>query len=325
MTDKWHVNLRTGKSGRCNAEIQLCPLSGDSGEENHFSTEKDAETALRGVMAMIHGAFATSSRNGAKKPKPTKSIPPVESFKIPEVVETFSNAQVKHWRGVNMPESYTPNAEIAKRVREDLKKAVASGVLPKNARFAVRSSNQSIDITVTGVGSERDLYDYEPTHKEFGKLKPKFQKILDNVNAIRNSYNYDSSDFSRDHSNMGFYGQTKFQTDADAAFEKCEKSRKRLNALISRSNKARLSDEKIALDPDYQTLKAEFDSALGEYRNKLSAENVAQDLILCGEKPDWEFVDGEAAWRGRQHSEAWLNRRDKDIREHGIKPVSAYF
>jgi hypothetical protein len=87
-------------------------------------------------------------------------------------------------------------ADIAKRVRKDIKEAVSQGRLSDKARYSVRirrfSGGQAIDLKATDVPDERDW--------PFNTRRA--------LKAIINSYNYDFSDSMVDYCSNRFYNIT---------------------------------------------------------------------------------------------------------------------
>lgn len=57
MSKKFHVNQETGNYGKCTAEPGNCPLGGDTGTDNHYTSKNDAVMASEKVLENIHGAF----------------------------------------------------------------------------------------------------------------------------------------------------------------------------------------------------------------------------------------------------------------------------
>ena len=57
MSEKFHVNPKTGDYGRCRATKRPCPLGGSTGEENHYSTRGEAVEASEKLLSEQHGAF----------------------------------------------------------------------------------------------------------------------------------------------------------------------------------------------------------------------------------------------------------------------------
>lgn len=127
-------------------------------------------------------------------------------------------------------------AEIARRVRKDLKAAQVAGELPADATFAVRisrfSGGQSLDVTLTGMpdswiynspGLEPNYAEYVPAH---GGYTDEAQAAMRTAQAIVFAYNYDGSDIQSDYFNVNFYSHVKIQNERERAFWAKEKERK---------------------------------------------------------------------------------------------------
>lgn len=59
---KWHLNKVTGDYNKCTAKPGNCPLGGDQGDENHFSTKKEAVQASETLLENKFGKFSMDSR-----------------------------------------------------------------------------------------------------------------------------------------------------------------------------------------------------------------------------------------------------------------------
>jgi len=119
-------------------------------------------------------------------------------------------------------------AEIAKRVRMDIKAAIASGDLPKGLKASVRmdrfAGGSSIDIRVTQVpqgftlaNPERIQWDLEHPYASSTKVLPLYtaeaMALLLKLKALLDAYNYDGSDIMTDYFNVRFYGDVRFDHD----------------------------------------------------------------------------------------------------------------
>lgn len=112
-------------------------------------------------------------------------------------------------------------AEIAKRIRVDIKHAIQTGALPKGLKTSVRlrrfSGGSAIDAEVVGVPAnfvilnpERLTYEREHPHSSGAMTFPIFTKemyaVVDALKAIHVAYNYDGSDIMTDYFRVHFYG-----------------------------------------------------------------------------------------------------------------------
>lgn len=127
-------------------------------------------------------------------------------------------------------------AEIAKRVRADIKAAQEKNELPADATFSVRtrrfSGGQALDVTILGMpdswiyvspGLEPDYANYIPAH---GGQTDEAKRAGDLVGAIVFAYNYDGSDVQSDYSNVNFYSHVTIQDEREARWAEAEKARK---------------------------------------------------------------------------------------------------
>lgn len=119
-------------------------------------------------------------------------------------------------------------AEIAKRVRMDIKAAIVSGDLPKGLKTSVRmdrfAGGSSIDVRVTQVPNgftisnpERIRWDLEHPYASSTRVLPLYTAealaLVDKLKTLLNAYNYDGSDMMTDYFNVRFYGDVRFDSD----------------------------------------------------------------------------------------------------------------
>lgn len=57
MVKKYHVNLKTGRTGECKADTRPCPVKGQ-----HFSTEAEAHEYKDEIMELMHDPFTSTSK-----------------------------------------------------------------------------------------------------------------------------------------------------------------------------------------------------------------------------------------------------------------------
>jgi len=104
--------------------------------------------------------------------------------------------------------------EIAKRMRADIRAAVASGDLPK-AKYSVTcerySMGRSIDINATALPFE--VYAREYIQHRIGRaehpgffLSEQARIVTAKLKAIHDAYNFDGNDLQTDYHNMNFNG-----------------------------------------------------------------------------------------------------------------------
>lgn len=108
--------------------------------------------------------------------------------------------------------------EIAKRIRADIKAAIAAGTIPAiktSVRISRYSMGRSIDVTVT----EAPFAIINPAYTEavnagscvwdldgIAKYTPEALRVLDVIKDIRDAYNYDRSDAMTDYYDTNFGG-----------------------------------------------------------------------------------------------------------------------
>lgn len=123
-------------------------------------------------------------------------------------------------------ESGLRTVEIARRIRADIKAAVAEGTLPK-ARYSVRtgggSVHSSIDVTIGGLPFAlfvRDGWTVDAAgNAQWGDRpwwaarSPAAKAVEEQVEAIVNAYRRDDSDLMTDCFNCNFYEHINFSRD----------------------------------------------------------------------------------------------------------------
>lgn len=104
-------------------------------------------------------------------------------------------------------------AAIAKRIRSDIKDAIAKGELPKGLKTSVTinrfSGGSSIDVKVVGLPAGVKLGAEEGELDDRGfpaKWSKEVRSILAVLTPIHKSYNYDDSDSMTDYFSVRFYG-----------------------------------------------------------------------------------------------------------------------
>lgn len=118
--------------------------------------------------------------------------------------------------------------EIAKRIRADIKTAIAEGLLPgAPVRYSVQSryfsGGSSIDVTVKGwadawTDGTRNGFDAQV-------LVPDAEAAKMTLDRITGAYNHDGSDAMTDYYDVNFYGHVAFESASSAEFRASEKAR----------------------------------------------------------------------------------------------------
>jgi hypothetical protein len=151
-------------------------------------------------------------------------------------------------------------AEIAKRIRSEIKAGVKAGELP-NAKYSVtisrysggQSLNVSIDNVPFAIANEarvrRDVLEPYAYHSENLPLhSDEAAALLKRVEVIVGAYNFDGSDSQSDYFHVNFYGDVKF---AWSGQEKRETDALRAKYLAERGAAAAPAvkcDELVAVD-----------------------------------------------------------------------------
>lgn len=86
-------------------------------------------------------------------------------------------------------------APLAKLMRSDIKEGVEHGWLPEGPKYTVTTRNQVVDITVSDLPEDREVYDYTVAgDKNTGfyldrELKPEYAQMRDRLQGVHDSYN----------------------------------------------------------------------------------------------------------------------------------------
>lgn len=123
--------------------------------------------------------------------------------------------------------------EIAKRIRADIKAAVAAGELPgKPVSYSVRSAyfsgGSSIDVTI------RDLPDAFVPEGERDRIERKSWltreafRVLSVVEAIHWAYNHNGSESQVDYFDVNYYGHVEIESESSRDFRLREAERAKL-------------------------------------------------------------------------------------------------
>lgn len=332
MTGKHHVNPETGQSGKCGAgtgaKARGCPFGGESGTENHYETEQEANAAAQVVLQEKYGELPS----GMKKSDPA---PKVEETGPKEVVEGDKTFMVNGKHRFEIPttrkiegymghpgymgskrseKGYVSPKDIAKNIREDLKQATLAGYLPKGLKYGVTSPDNSVDVKIKGLGKDRDIYDYDP-HTSYRKvtLKPEIKEIVNKVEAIHKSYNYNAGNFQYDYSDSGFYGQAKELSENDEAFYATESARGKLNRVISAKKKTGMAKSEIAEDKEFIEAEKSYYNVLENYYRTRKAQNLTYDYYENkGIQPDWEEIDRQSEITSKREIQWVMDKRGKN-------------
>ena len=196
-------------------------------------------------------------------------------------------------------------AEIAKRIRRDIKDATEAGYLPTGLKYSVTTSNasmtSSVDIRVTGLGDNRDIYDYENTtgHRRGRELKPKYQEIMQRLKDIQSAYNYDESNAQVDYFSRGYYGRVDIETAGEKHYKDNDRLRRQLN---------KLEREGLKNSEEYSTRITELDNTLRGMAEERAKEQLLHRELRAGNTIDWQQLDKEAEPIAREiYQSEWQN------------------
>lgn len=190
---------------------------------NKAKLNKDIPQILEGAGIMptrenleIYTSFIEEMVNAVTAPKA-----PIVT--ITEPVSRGRDIEGTHYRETK----HLDIKDIAKKMREDIKKAKKDGLLPKSLKVSVRisrySMGQSLDITVRdGMGGPLFTDEYLIATKRGTTYPSDYRgevytkeagEILDTLNEIHNAYNYDNSDVMSDYFDRNYYGSVNVDYD----------------------------------------------------------------------------------------------------------------
>lgn len=109
-------------------------------------------------------------------------------------------------------------ADIAKRVRADIKAAVKAGELPNGLKTSVRisrySMGRSLDVAVKAcpgvevmnpARAEHDIENNDRVHSDFPIYTEDFAALLEQLRSIVRAYNFNGSDIQADYFHVNFH------------------------------------------------------------------------------------------------------------------------
>lgn len=240
---RYHLS-NDGTPRVCSAKVS-CPL-GDSTihYENKAAAIKGAEERFSQQVDVTKSSASKASRTKKK-----------EDFTIPPTIPQEAYLGRTGFLGGNLArlmkennERYVGEKVIAENVRNDIKKAISAGFLPKNidgseVKYSVRSKDNSIYVKATLEGDEMNSSKFvvndssrhynmrfieltplsEQERKETGEVKEKLGKILE-------SYRYDRSNSMVDYFDTNFY--PKVDVSKKEHWEVAEKESKKLTLAL---------------------------------------------------------------------------------------------
>lgn len=270
-------------------------------EINDLRSRKEGASPeeIKRLNGLIRGKSIHLSRMEKEAAKKNK-MKTESTFEEPSFTEAEGYMGTTGWVGNKAPQGYKPLTEIASDMRKDFKDAKASGYLPSDLQYSAKKgagSSNSINVQITGLPSDREVYDYNIKENPYSnsyelekKLKPKYQEVLNKANAIHSSYNYDGSNTMVDYFNRGFYGRAEIQDERDVAWEKQEKARNKFSRVVNNLRKEGLSDSDIAKHPEMFKAANEYDKAGKDYDKKTIFNNNLYKMARRTGRIDWNEI-----------------------------------
>lgn len=205
-TRKMHFNPANGKWGVCSAKDGNCYMVKDDNPGVVHSTNLEDQQKISEEWNQKHFGREFSLR---------KSVANEDSQKIDEHIKSLINVIRSDSgtiiKGFNY-RKYQPLKEISSNIRKDLGKFKKDGLLG-DSKMTVRKADNSIRVTVSAFGDNRDVYkDTNDLTKK--NMKPEYSKRLDLVKAVVDSYNYQEHSLSGD-SDSVFYGFVQYERKID--------------------------------------------------------------------------------------------------------------
>ena len=278
---KFHINPETGRPNQCTATVRDCKYAVNGEMPEHYDSKEEAQKAVEKTLSKEFGNVS-SVKKGAKKQK---------EFNEPTTISVKGYGQ-NAWIGSkrnahNEKENgYLSAKDISTNVRQDIKEAVAAGYLPKELKYSTvldkYAGGFSVRTRISGLGSVYKTHDYDPQKRRYD-LKPEYQEIVEKVNKIHDSWNYDDSNMSADYFNRGFYGDVRVITPYEEKYNDYQKSLNNLNKIAKNSSVE--SDE-------YKEAEKEYYEKL---HDTIKTKELEVELFTTAEqlkkKPDGELYD----------------------------------
>lgn len=278
MSVRFHVDPATGASGKCFAEKGGCPYRGDTPDANHYATKAEAEQAGEVVMTKLHGAFVTRQKTKKK-------------------------------------EEITPIQRIKDSFIQDIDKAFKDGIIPEHVKVAVFENHEDqLVVSVRNLGEIEDLYDYTPDRvkrdaTDARKLRPKYQKIVNKINAIATKNN----ELIEENEKNDFFaknaiGQVRIVRSSDNAedeyLDKMDKLRSVVTDLRNRGVKA----QDILANGKYKRVLKETADKYEVFVEEIDKESMELGYILRGKHPDWVSIKEYASENAADSKKLFLDK-----------------
>lgn len=145
---------------------------------------------------------------------------------------------------------YASAADLAARMRSDIKAAIAAGQLPgRVSNYSVRVDNYSMGRSIDIVARDFDGMWVEGTDR-WGHpariLTLPGQKIKATLERIHRAYNYDNSDVTTDYFDVNYYGDVRIEDESSRARRLAEAEKAKARRAAPKSPKI---DRKAARRP----------------------------------------------------------------------------
>lgn len=122
--------------------------------------------------------------------------------------------------------------EIAKDIRDELKKATEANYLPAGLKYSVTTAKfaggQSVDVRVQGV-EDADRTHGSTSLDRWGQLDtlPEFKQLEARVESITDAFNRTDIDSMSDYFNASYYSHVRVETDSERQFREAEAAQRK--------------------------------------------------------------------------------------------------
>lgn len=263
---------RYHESGTICRAKKRCPL----GAGDHFDSKEEAQQAREAKLQNKYGTFGNPSSNNANADANTNAASANTAAKRPTVLEVLGEERAGEsgegymgggsWKGSRSKLSFS-NSDIAKYMRQDIKKLKEAGYIPPGTKISVTSDTYSVNIQAA-VPSESDVpFEYNPVdYDDRGYVRPykgeesmshEVRDLSDALHTVHALYNHDSSNSMYDYFNKGYYGKAEVVSQYDPEYCSHEeiKAEKAYKRALEECRKASPTYDALSQDDDPQTKK----------------------------------------------------------------------
>lgn len=338
---RYHLSPQDSQPRPCSARIKCEYADANDGKGvEHYPNKAAAMAAYASNLAKENKTFTTKRKGNTKQSKRASNVDS-RGMLTPSAMKTFyankdnwdrskfnepstSSYQgyMPHaWRGSN----YDPNkslSDISSSIRKDIKKGTEAGYLPEGLKVSVRvRSGIAVDITVQNFGNVKNIFQWAPEKPVRGKalarghkLNPEYQEVVDRLDEISKSYNYDDSYIQADDVNRGFYGQTTFEYGSSLATKTHKKNTEKINKIYKEHRDAGMSGQDIIKIPEVEEAYNNYiDSARYLKKQRLIENNVFHIANFTPEKEiDWKLIEWGADADAQSEAKE-LDRRMRNL------------